>query len=396
MLTWLAAILCSVSWSEIIEDQWTLISRPDTLTKLYSLYDACILQHQGDCPSPAAGLEEQCSGFYSRDESLREIFTNKSTSFPQSLYQIPSSHDAQYLPKLSRITDLLIALNESNMMLAMWGDSVMRDSVMSLICIVGIENKFQGVTVNPPDIISRGGSSMFLRPQISFVHPTTATEVSVTVFMYQEKGTKDFQRKNAYAEMLLAAEAKRVPNMSFLFVLNTGLHVSGYDSLAKRIETLLVFAQRRLMQLGKNCTRNVMLFRETSTQHYDHQAGYFTADLDRAASEVMCVSSPSRSLLGDASADYRHRAEEDMFSKLKIKESQVVRFRELSMHFGDIHPASPFYKAVAKRRNDTGSKDCTHFPFVHTIIYRVLWHRILSGLGCATTKVLEKEKNGKK
>jgi hypothetical protein len=309
------------------------------LEKVYTSYDACILRQQGNCLPPSNELEKKCSGFYPKDvEARNNYLSDTSISFPRSLYEIPASYSEEHnFSQLIRITDLLVSLNASNTTLALWGDSVTRDSILSLICIVGIENMFD-VILDPPNIMTSGGDFIFQKLNIIFLHPTTKQSITTRVFFYQEKGTRN---KDLSALKLLTAISKDAPNSHFLFVLNCGLHFDGYSHMAKRLESLLSFAKQHLLPLGNMSSTNKILYRETSTQHFNHSSGYYDATIspstikdDTNYSSFMCVPSQRTS---NYSYDYRHHAERDVLLQMKVKDTDIIHFRDLSTVISTLH-----------------------------------------------------------
>ena len=365
-------LMWGVCYCDDSHTSWLTV-RPEFLEKVYTPYDACILNRKGNCPAPSSDLEKRCSGFYSANPTAREFFATTSKPFPSSLYEIPSTYSGEHdFVKLIRITELLIALNQSNSIMALWGDSVTRDSILSLICIVGIENNFQGVEVDPPNIIADGGYFKFQRILITFRNPTINEIVTSRIFFYQEKGTLNLSKYDAVALQLLTAMSRQIPNSNFLFVLNCGLHLGNYSAMSRRLESLFLFARKKLMRLGKTPWLNQLKYRETSTQHYDNNLGYFTENILSQDHDVICT--PSQPIV-EYSVDYRHLAEKNVLTKMNIVDADVIRFRELSKHYHDIHPASHFFRMS---RDFGRNKDCTHFPYYYNMIYRLLWHRILS------------------
>mmetsp|Transcript_1680 Transcript_1680/g.3126 ORF Transcript_1680/g.3126 Transcript_1680/m.3126 type:complete len:387 (+) Transcript_1680:210-1370(+) len=380
----LLVVIATVSSAAVLNSDhkshlWTPIEPSNDINQLYTKYDACILKHQGECIPPTLDLEAQCSGFLPRDKVLRDMYANVDSpmSFPKSLYEIPTEYTSrQNFSKITRFSQLLTALNESNMMIALWGDSVMRDSVLSLVCIVAIENNFQDVSVFPPDFLSQGGDFTFHRPNIIFTSSQTGKELSIPIFMYQQKSSQNFMRKDAYAVSMLTAEARKFPNSSFVFVLNAGLHFTRRRDLADRLEKMLLLAKNRLMLLGKSPINNRLLYRETSTQHYNLSSGYYSS-VTVTDENTICVPTSN---VQNKTTDFRHFAEKTVLQKLKLN-ARVVKFRDLSSHYADVHPASAFFKtAVSRSRNSSGGHDCTHFPYQYNIIYRILWHRILTAI----------------
>ena len=141
------------------------------------------------------------------------------------------------------------------------------------------------------------------------------------------------------------------------------------------------FAQETLISIiDRNIT---FLYRETSVQHFNEPGGVFNINKAKQWQSGKLARPLCRSNEDPDKADWRYKAEQKALRQFQFNFKNIIMFRELSKHFWDVHAASPYFRGsylhVKQRRHGGRDEDCTHFiPTAAPLLYRVLWHQILS------------------
>mmetsp|Transcript_32301 Transcript_32301/g.60196 ORF Transcript_32301/g.60196 Transcript_32301/m.60196 type:complete len:404 (-) Transcript_32301:126-1337(-) len=360
--------------------EWTNATLP-FLKKVFSQPDySAFLYYAGlvskkDLVKPATPLETLCSTIYAQAKSGLDI--------PPSTHHLPvdvASSDAA-TQSLTRITDLLLAFNESNRVLVLIGDSISRNSLEALECIINIESGFKGqVETVPPLLQSPKVAFGAIYYEFRFRHSARQNPVTFRLFsmgMWQRLKESNYDWFVSESKMHVFSHEHHAEDVQALFVFNVGLHEDqeNYETTLRRV---FDHAHRNLLSLGQNPFKNKFLYRETSAQHFNKSAGYY----DKSAVSTWKAKNPGKkytclpsATTDNAKRDWRHRAEEAAFRPYQNKtQFAFVPFHALTRHYHDMHPFN--FRSVKKKR--PLDIDCTHFsPKPGMILYRTLWHDLL-------------------
>ena len=165
-------------------------------------------------------------------------------------------------------------------------------------------------------------------------------------------------------------------NAQALYVFNVGLHEKTEADYERNLRNIFQLAKSKLLNFGKNYSKNKFLYRETTAQHFNLTAGYYDYFKMKKWRQInpwkryKCVPS---NITHSSNADWRHRAEINALNQ--NDHVLFVPFHNYTRHYHDIHPYT-FYFARKKRK--TIDVDCTHFyPLFGIILFRILWHSLL-------------------
>ena len=369
------------------------------LSQIYTKHDHCIitsaLHSRGSdfksdtntfettCSQPDNIIEKRCSTFASYAYHQNTLGDN---FIPESMTQVLSNLSSRY-PYINRITDLLIQLNESNRALVLVGDSITRNSIESLFCILQIENSFSSrVTITPPleKVLYNA-----IHYTISF--PRATLHLLYFSIWHPFQPGKGGTTTAFHGELQHLLFNKKYPNLGAVVVFNIGIHERGQKRMTKNLIEMFSFMKDILIPTTSN--RNVsFLYRESSVQHYDNPAGTYNINTAKKWHSGE-LSSPICQpwLLGDAdnAKDWRYHAEQSALKSSEFISQNIIFFRDLSKKYWDTHGASPYFQGRSrghtsgskprKRHPRSGkSEDCTHFiPTAAPLLYRLLWHQIL-------------------
>lgn len=390
-------VCATIALSAPHDNPWMDSSDSNFMSKLYTTYDNCIIHsifdnnnHSGSgkesCPIPTNDADKRCSAFGAyqdlttkRDQKIMSIPTSMKRTIPN----LPVN-----FPHIMRISDLLIRLNQSNRALVLMGDSITRNSIEALMCILHLELSPSVVKISPPleKILYNGIHYKISIPS----DPQNQTPNSVwTINLVYFSIWHSFQpgrggtTTSFHGELYRYIFNKKYPGTGALIVFNIGMHERGQHMMTKNLNEMFSFARDVLAPTPE---RNVtFLYRESSVQHYDEPAGMYnrnkakkwhTGDLPTPTCRPWSVNDTD-------AQDWRFRAEQSALKTSHFKFKRIIKFREFSKYFWDVHAASPFFKTIARRflsrkRHAGGDEDCTHFPPpAAPLLYRLLWHQIL-------------------
>jgi hypothetical protein len=387
----------SVSSSGTIE--W-INATSDVLSTLYTTYDHCVItaslrshssvfgKHANETlPSPCTlsdnEVEKQCSTFANFQNTAFNVH------IPESMTHVVPHLMTSY-PHLRHISHLLLHLNQSNRALVLIGDSITRNSIEALLCILQMENYPSPVTITPP----------LDKILYNTIHYTISLPFATIHLLYNSiwhsfQPGKGGTTTTFYGELQRFIFNKQYPDMGALVVFNIGMHERGQNMMTKNLIEMFTFARETLIPTPN---RNVsFLYREASVQHYpDSPAGLFNRNKAKQwhTGEVpspICAAWRQPNDLTAAGQNWRHRAEQSAIEQSQWEGARriiIIPFRDLSAHFWDLHAASPFFKGSflhllrsgqrRRRKHSATDEDCTHFnPKAASLLYRLLWHQIL-------------------
>lgn len=368
----------------------------DFLTKLYTNHDTCFMKAalsytHAQCPIPVKGsLEARCSAFSIYSGEATQAYGDNNVSFPASMTQVISGITEMY-PHITQISDLLMGINQSNRALVLIGDSITRNSIEALMCILQLELSPQFVSISPPltKVLYNAVHYTITIPKAtvhlvynSIWHPFQSGKGGTTTFIHGELSRYIFN--------------KRYPTMGALVVFNIGIHERGQKMMTKSLNEMFTYARTTL--LSDHPERKItFLYRESSVQHYPEPGGLYNRNKAKKwqTGEVpspVCSAQPAgytntAPRFNDNAhheLDWRYRAEINSYKTSKFDMTNIIFFRDFSNNFWDVHPASPFFKRLhyfskQTRGNHQGrDEDCTHYPAaVSPLLYRLMWQQVL-------------------
>lgn len=263
------------------------------------------------------------------------------------------------------------------------GDSMSRNSLLALDCILNIENGFGNVDIQPPLLMSKKigwGATNYV---FQFPHPVTKETVTFRLFYMAVWEAFKSGQVGWYDKELSSKVFSRADDVQLLIAFNIGMHERNKNSYSKNLKDMFSYANSTLLKMGKNPTKNKFIYRETTAQHYNRSAGYYDLAAMKKAKygrgvgkRYICVSSASTDSAKD---DWRYQAEthalRDAFDN--TQHVHFVPIYAVSRHYHDMHPTFVFHKKMIAKRK--GSEiDCTHFePAAAVILHRILWHSLL-------------------
>ena len=355
------------------------------LSQLYTPYDKCVLlsamksragtgtlNMSTKCTLSGNNLERRCSTFAHLHNTPA-----LGNQLPQSMTHVLSDMSHNY-PYMFRVTDLLKKFNQSNRVLVLIGDSVTRNSIESLMCILQKESDPLTVSIVPR-------LEKILYNAVHYTISLLEFEINIiyhSIWHPYQRGIGgtttafkgDFHR--------LFYRKYKSDSVGALLVFNIGMHERGFRSMTKNLVEMFNFITDEIIpSTSRNLT---FLFRESSIQHYNSKAGVFnhnTAKKWRSGELPSPICKPW-TVSDEDDMDWRYKSEQMALPKSKKGMCDVVSFREMSKHFWDVHGASPFFKAsyrYSTRKGHVGiMEDCTHYQSnASPLLYRYLWHQIL-------------------
>jgi hypothetical protein len=345
------------------------------LQQIYTAHDYCVLTNPDpmtNCKRKASSnaVENECSSLTKKDR-IRQL------SFPQSMYHIPkefADNEESSLP-LTKLTDMFISLNRTNRVLMLIGDSITRNSIESLECLLSIEQRTSDkITISPPVFKVLWGATKYT---ISLSNSKTLHQIVTVNVLYFAVWT---QYGNGAGDMYLN-EALRLlkhhdPTTGIVFVFNIGMHEKHEPTQTKHVTDMIQFAKKKILPMTNR--NNLFLYREASAQHYNSTAGYFNfrhslAWKTKKKPLPTCV--PYSEVENDTN-DWRYKGEQGAFKSTHFDNKNVIPFRKISRHYFDVHSSSPFFKSTKHKAGP--DRDCTHFnPLAAPVLYRILWYQIL-------------------
>ena len=345
------------------------------LQQIYTKHDYCVLTNPDpltNCKKKVSNhVENKCSALTKQDR-IRQL----SHVFPQSMYHLPKEYakNNESALSLTKLTDMFIALNRTNRVLMLIGDSITRNSLEALECLLSIEQRSGIVNIAPSVGKVLWGANRYT---ISLANAHTLFEMVSVSILYFAVWTP---YGNGAGELYLK-EAQRLmkhdnPATGIVFVFNIGMHEKHEPTQTKHVSDMLSFAQKKIIPMTSR--RNLFLYRESSAQHYNSTAGYFNAKQSLAwkAKKLplpTCV--PYNTVENDVN-DWRYNGEQEAFKIKQFDKNNVIPFRQLSRHYFDVHSSSPYFKTAHQKSGP--DRDCTHFSLLAApVLYRVLWYQIL-------------------
>lgn len=271
------------------EDEFRMVNMTDSeLKSWYGPYDFCVLKAGNDlfararCP---VSKDMECST------------THNFATLPLVFYQHPidKKTDLPY-PRYS-VIDMMLEMNRSKRMLVLYGDSIMREYIISLYCAMKQENP--GVTITPP--LGKSGFGVVLYdifiPLVSNVdtsdnkhHPAVTSVRLMFCSIYTSLTTRDMGDvffTNALKNFVWKSLYDNSTN-SAVVLFNIGLHEHDVNQLSFMLNYVFKWSQSKAFRgtldargniipeeyhtkwgvRGTNPGHNVFIYRETSMQDY--------------------------------------------------------------------------------------------------------------------------------
>jgi hypothetical protein len=146
----------------------------------------------------------------------------------------------------------------------------------------------------------------------------------------------------------------QIKHGGYVLIANIGVWYNTLEHFRMQLPGFMKF----LEDVGK---QNVVLFRETSAQHWNHTAfGYFE---NGASSEGSCT--PLQDSRGDS--DWRNREVRNVISNEFLEEIKIIPFRDVTAPLHQMHPDGDV------------SRDCTRFCY-----FPQMWQTVWRALDYAT------------
>ena len=235
---------------------------------VYTSHDYCVLTSKEPITQckfhPTNKVEQFCSAL-----TKVELLRNQRL-LPQSMYQLPKPYlvNDTAAEALTKLKDLFIALNRTNQAIMLIGDSITRNSIEALRCILSIETGHL-VEIHPPISKILWGATRYTVTLYDTVRKenVTITVIYFTVWGQYINGSGDMYRKEA--KRLL----KHDRSVDIVFVFNIGAHEKYEPTQKKHVIDIIKYARKHL--LGLQNRSNLFLYRESSAQHFNSTAGYY-------------------------------------------------------------------------------------------------------------------------
>ena len=340
------------------------------LQRVYTKHDYCVMTSADPLSCTVEynnEVEEKCSSLMNQNR-----VKHRSHMFPQSMYHIPQEFNNENgLSDLTSLTDMLIKLNQSNRVIMLIGDSISRNSIEALECILSIESG-KMVTISPPVVkVLWGGTRYTITVSSSNNQSVNIQILYFAVWTPYANGAGKLYMKEA-RRMLKHQD----PTIGIVFVFNIGMHERHEPTQRIHVADMIQFARKKLLQM-ENRT-NMFLYRESSAQHYNSTAGYFNFKHSAAwkSKKMPLPTCVPYDMVKNDENDWRYKGEQGAFDLTKFNRNNVIPFRKISRHYFDMHSSSPFFKHNGQKKGP--DRDCTHYN-IHAspILYRLLWYEIL-------------------
>lgn len=248
------------------------------------------------------------------------------------------------------------------------GDSITRNSIDALECILSIEQSRSGrsgaqsgemISISPPvEKILYGGTKYTLTlslptPTLTPTDKTNPNKAPQTVTVHVLYFAVWTPYANGAGNMYLK-EAKRLlkhhdPTTGIVFVFNIGMHEKYEPTQTKHVTDMIRFAQKEIIPMRQR--QNLFLYRESSAQHYNSTAGYFNFK-QSAAWKSKTLPLPTcvpYSLVANDANDWRYNGEQQAIKQTQFPPSDIIFFRQYSRHYFDMHSSSPFFKSAQQK-----------------------------------------------
>lgn len=272
------------------------------------------------------------------------------------------------------------------------GDSITRNSLEALECILNIESGFGSVQTTPPLLLNKKlafGANFY---EFHFPHPVSKEVITLKLFylaIWEKFKTNNVGWITSEVKGHVFSRLHQEIDLQALFVLNIGLHEKSEREYSSKLFQLFQYVKSTLLPMGMNSSRNNFVFRETSAQHFDWPAGYYPPNLmlkvknntatnmqKKKKKSYQCVPS---ALTDNSAHDWRHRAEEQAMNRFHFNnyphQFAFVPFHALTRHYHDLHP---YALMGSRKKHNACHADCTHFePKAAIILFRMLWHDLL-------------------
>ena len=155
----------------------------------FTPFDYCVLsslnrsQNGWDhCPAPQNQAEAMCSILHSRMHNMASLLP----IFPHTLLDIPSEFESRSkYHSLLTLSQRFSQFNTSNRILVLIGDSITRNTIEALLCILQREHNYHNVSLTPSlydyNKIHKKGGKLY---QFSFPNSVTDSMITVNMFYF--------------------------------------------------------------------------------------------------------------------------------------------------------------------------------------------------------------------
>eukprot|EP01034_Spumella_vulgaris_P021447 gene21447-27480_t len=154
-----------------------------------------------------------------------------------------------------------------------------------------------------------------------------------------------------------------------VMVVNTGIHCNSVEAMQREVDTFLPYLHNVAVMSGKN---NLVMFRESSAQHYSSPNGYYNSTAPPRQCVPLTHLTPGQDY---DSSDYRNNMVRERIASSGYNISIIPFWRYTVSPFN-------FHKLVDVRFVKLENVDCTHFGYTQLFmqpILRGIADRILNG-----------------
>lgn len=349
-----------VSVKSLFEEYGLIKSSKKFLHQVYSDADFCLLIGEAKCKE---SVHPTCSVLHKQSSNH---------NIPKIMYYVPSQYSTQ--PDVTKLTNLFIHLNNSNTALVLLGDSLMRNTLASLYCILLTENRDKIVKVSPPlEKIQWGASHNVLTLE------TLKGNIIFTLDVYYFAVWSNFDDHTIkWFNTSMIEIAQKNPLKRFFITANIGLHEHNELSMFKHLSSILMWAKNFVT--SSNNTHK-FIYRETSSQHYESPTGYFDfhqRNLWRNGTIPYPTCAPNQEV--GTTNDWRVTAERRALDLFHIDAKHIVPFRNMSAPYFEMHAASSYFSVLYDKKVEHSRRnleDCTHFK-QGEVLLRYLWYELLT------------------
>jgi hypothetical protein len=330
---------------------------------------------------------------------------------PSALYQKPSDLTRERVFGQKNLVNFLLHLNDTNKKLVLFGDSITRQSLQALFCLLLQQN--HRIRITPPlhsldkttqnyhfritiplssqsssaqsSPYSSSSSSLMNQNISSLQNTSRPRHITVSFINFPHEITSPSQLQeilfNPISQLSATCDG-------LILITNWGLH-STKQNYFKLLLTLFEWAESAAF-LSHPSQQNVFFYRETSSQHFPNSPyGLYG---ERNGQQTTCQDIDSRRNNreeGDPATgrSWMSVVEDELLkqfqsqSLLEGREKRIERlsFRDISSRYADLHHSS---KGNMKRfQFPVGYSDCTHYCGVPPLLWYALWTQLATYKG---------------
>eukprot|EP01041_Mallomonas_annulata_P012057 gene12057-25268_t len=375
---WLFICIIGEKSSERAQNYKTWMTIKDKeLQRWYDPMDYCILKSRNF--TGCHDLHYKTSPYFFRDECFA---TWKCQYTPRILYTRPMGFSIKNrMTNRNNILNFLIHLNQTNRHLVLFGDSITRQSMEALLCILlKLDRRITSKPISPGfdydyahfNIYIPNRNQTLAQPHIHHLHHIISS-------VHHIKINRQINIQDLHQFVYTKVEEIVHNTSGVVMISNWGLHEPTPKNYNKLLNNLFSWAQSD--KFGDLPTKNNSFFyRETSTQHFPsspyglygnkHQNSCLPINpkLNNHMNGDPKRGIPWRSVIEDNQLILANNRFLNYSTNTQLHK---LRFRYISDKFHDYHPSSPSHEGRSKFKPNY--VDCTHFCGVSPILWHYHW-----------------------